>query len=69
MRSAARQEGLDEATADRLVEGYEDAQIEALKIAFLGAAFLVLASFFATRNLPTRRFDELEAERGPPVPA
>lgn len=50
--------------AGHLVEDYEDAQLDALRIAFLGTAFLVLASFFATRNLPDRRFDELEAERG-----
>ena len=52
-----------------LVEHYEDAQLSALKIAFLGAALLVVVSFFFTSRLPTRRFDELEAERGPPVAA
>ena len=33
---------------DALVGDYEDAQLDALKIAFLGAALLVVASFFAT---------------------
>ena len=34
------------------MEGYEDAQIEALKTAFLFAAFIVIASFWPTRRLP-----------------
>jgi MFS family permease len=67
VRAAARQEGLDQQTADQLVGDYEEAQLSALKIAFLGAALLVVASFFATSGLPDRRFDELEAERGPPA--
>jgi MFS family permease len=66
VRAAAEKEGLDPATTDDLVGNYEDAQISALKIAFLGAALLVVLSFFFTSRLPTRRFDELEAERGPP---
>ena len=69
VRSAAAAEGIDEATAEELVSGYEKAQISALKIAFLGAALLVIASFFATSRLPTRRFDELDSERGPPPTA
>jgi MFS family permease len=69
VRSAAAAEGIDETTAEELVSGYEKAQISALKIAFLGAALLVIASFFATSRLPTRRFDELDSERGPPTAA
>jgi Na+/melibiose symporter-like transporter len=69
VRSTAEAEGLDPATTDQLVGHYEDAQLAALKVAFLAAALLVVASFFATRDLPTRRFDELDAERGPPVAA
>jgi hypothetical protein len=61
VRSTAEAEGIDPATTDELVGNYEEAQLDALRVAFLGAAFLVLASFFATRNLPTRRFDELQA--------
>ena len=38
-----------------LVDGYEDAQLKALKTAFLFAALLVLASLFATGNLPAKR--------------
>jgi EmrB/QacA subfamily drug resistance transporter len=65
--AAATEAGLDDETADVLVEAYEDAQLDALKIAFLFAALLTLASFWATRRLPTRRFDELQAATGPPA--
>ncbi len=53
--------GLDEGTTAALVSEYEDAQLSALKLAFLFAAFLALASLLFTRQLPTRRFDELQA--------
>ena len=52
MRAAATEAGVDAATTDALVEDYEDAQLDALKTAFLFAALLVLASFWATRRLP-----------------
>jgi hypothetical protein len=48
-----------------LVEDYEEAQLDALRIALLFAGLIVLASFWATRRLPTRRFDQLLAEAGP----
>ncbi len=67
VRAVARAEGIDSATADALVENYEDAQLKALKTAFLFAAFLVLASFWTTRRLPTQRFDELQAGPDPPL--
>jgi hypothetical protein len=41
--------------SDALVDNYEDAQLEALKLAFLVAALLVLASFWSTRRLPAER--------------
>ena len=42
VRAAARGgQGVDAATTDALVENYEDAQLEALKTAFLFAALLV----------------------------
>src|SRR5262249_46937680 len=69
---AAQDAGVDTAPTGEIVSDYEDAQLSALKTAFLFAALLVLASFFATRNLPSRRFDELaqgEAERAPPASA
>lgn len=72
VEAAARDAGVDPATTGEIVSDYEDAQLRALKTAFLVAALLVLASFFATRNLPSQRFDELqqaEEERAPPAPA
>lgn len=66
VNAAAVDAGLDPATADALVESYEDAQLTALKTAFLFAALIVLASFWATRRLPTRRFSEIQAGADPP---
>lgn len=66
VRAGANEAGLDPATTDALVENYEDAQLKALKTAFLFAAFLTVVSFWSTRRLPDRRFDELEASTGPP---
>ncbi len=68
VRATAKAEGIEPATADALVENYEDAQLKALKTAFLFAAFLVLASFWSTRRLPTQRFDQLQAGPDPPLP-
>jgi EmrB/QacA subfamily drug resistance transporter len=56
VRDTATKEGLDPETVDALVTNYEDAQLDALKLAFLFAAAIVLASFLATRRLPTRPF-------------
>ena len=63
----AAEAGLDDETTDALVENYEDAQLQALKIAFLFAALIVLASFWTARNLPARRFEELAAGAAPPA--
>jgi EmrB/QacA subfamily drug resistance transporter len=68
VRAGATAAGVDAATTDALVEHYEDAQINALKTAFLFAAMLTLASFWMTRRLPVRRFDELQAGPDPPSP-
>lgn len=62
VRAGATAAGLGAGTVDALVENYEDAQLTALKTAFLFAALLVLASFFATGRLPARRFDQLAEE-------
>jgi len=67
VRAVAKAEGIDPASTDALVENYEDAQLRALKTAFLFAAFLVLASFWTARRLPTQRFDELQAGPDPPL--
>jgi EmrB/QacA subfamily drug resistance transporter len=63
VRAGATEAGVDAATVDALVKNYEDAQLDALRIAFLFAGLLMLASFLATRKLPVRRFDELAVER------
>jgi EmrB/QacA subfamily drug resistance transporter len=52
VEEAASEAGLADEEVDALVESYEDAQIEALKTAFLFAAFIVIASFWPTRRLP-----------------
>ncbi len=67
VQAGAEAAGLRRRTVDSLVSHYEDAQLTALKTAFLFAAFLVLASFWTTRRLPTRRFDELQAGPDPPL--
>ncbi len=55
VRAAAESERLAPRTTDALVSHYEDAQLKALKLAFLVAALLVLASFWSTRRLPAER--------------
>jgi EmrB/QacA subfamily drug resistance transporter len=55
VREAAEDERLAPPTTDALVSHYEDAQLKALKLAFLVAALLVLASFWSTRRLPAQR--------------
>jgi len=60
VRASAEEADLAPTEVDAIVANYEDAQISSLKIAFLLAGFLVIASFWATRRLPTRRFDELD---------
>jgi hypothetical protein len=67
VRAGATAAGFGPATVDALVGHYEDAQLTALKTAFLFAALLVLVSFWSTRRLPTRRFDELQAGPDPPI--
>ncbi|HEY2478761.1 MAG TPA: MFS transporter [Solirubrobacterales bacterium] len=66
VEASAKEAGLPPPTVNAIVSDYEDAQIAALKTAFLCAALLVLASFFATRRLPSRRFDQMEAAAGSP---
>jgi EmrB/QacA subfamily drug resistance transporter len=68
VETGAEEAGLDQASTAALVSEYEDAQLKALKTAFLCAGLLVLGAFFATRRLPTQRFDELQAEAGSPPP-
>jgi EmrB/QacA subfamily drug resistance transporter len=67
VRAGAEDAGLDQATVDSLVGHYEDAQLNALKLALLFAGFLTVASFWMTRRLPTRRFEELQSGPDPPA--
>lgn len=69
VEESAQEAGVPPATVTAIVEDYEDAQIAALKTAFLCAAALVLASFLVTRGLPTKRFDELAGEAATPEAA
>jgi EmrB/QacA subfamily drug resistance transporter len=70
VEASATAAGVDAATVDALVSDYEDAQLNALKTAFLLAALLVLVSFFSTRNLPAEPFgDPQTAAQPPPTPA
>lgn len=55
VRTAAEAADVPTASADALVGHYEDAQLTALKLAFLVAALLTLASFWSTRRLPPHR--------------
>jgi len=55
VRAAAEAADVPAATTDALVGHYEDAQLTALKLAFLVAALLTLASFWSTRRLPPHR--------------
>ncbi len=66
VEAAAEDGGVSPADTEALTGHYEDAQLSALKTAFLFAAALVLAAFFATGNLPTKRFAELESGPDPP---
>jgi EmrB/QacA subfamily drug resistance transporter len=66
VRAGAEAAGLDGPTTSALIENYEDAQLKALKTAFLFAAFLTLASFWTTRHLPDQRFDQMQAGPDPP---
>jgi len=68
VRAGAESAGVDPATTDALVENYEDAQLKALKTAFLFAAFLTVCAFWTTRHLPAQRFDEMRSGAGPPDP-
>lgn len=55
VRAAADDAGLDDATADAVVDDYEDAQIDALKAGLLVAFVIALAALPFTTNLPRRR--------------
>lgn len=52
IRTAAHEAGLDDATTEALVDDYQTAQLQSLKVGLLAAALLAMASLATTRNLP-----------------
>jgi hypothetical protein len=68
VRKGAEAAGLDAATTDAVVEGYEEAQLQSLKVGLLAAAFLALGSLAFTRDLP-HEASEVPARAAGPVPA
>ena len=66
VQTAATDAGAEPEEVDALVEGYEDAQLNALKTAFLFAGFIVVASFWGARRIPAERLVESRAGPGAP---
>jgi hypothetical protein len=69
VRASAAEAGVDDAATEALVGQYEEAQLGALKVAFLFAALLTLGALLSTGGLPTKRFDELQSGPDPPAAA
>jgi Na+/melibiose symporter-like transporter len=67
VEASARAAKIPPPAVGQIVDDYEDAQLVALKTAFLVAALLVVASFASTGRLPRQRFDQLAAGSGPPA--
>ena len=61
VRAAAEQAGVGKSDTENVVAEYEDAQLQALKTALLGAGLLILLALPFTRNLPTRPLGEADA--------
>ena len=55
VETGLRDAGVDAATTDEIVAGYEQAQLDALKVGLLVAAMIALGALFMTRNLPAER--------------
>jgi EmrB/QacA subfamily drug resistance transporter len=74
VQKAAEDAGVPPAETTAIVDGYSDAQLQALKLGLLACGFITLASLLATRNLPRRRLGEQAQENAasaepPPTPA
>jgi len=69
VRAAAEDAGLDDATADAVVEDYEDAQIDSLKAGLLVALTLALVALTFTAGLPNRRPGTVAPENVPTTEA
>ncbi|MBN8867157.1 MAG: MFS transporter [Solirubrobacterales bacterium] len=54
VEATATAAGIDQDEVSAIVGGYEDAQLQALKLALLIAALLAVPSFWSARNLPDR---------------
>jgi EmrB/QacA subfamily drug resistance transporter len=65
VRQSAEQAGIDEEETTAIVDGYEDAQLQSLKLALLVAALLTIPSFWSARNLPGRVLGAGEGEAEP----
>jgi EmrB/QacA subfamily drug resistance transporter len=65
VEQGAQAAGVSPAETDALVEGYSDAQLEALKLGLLVCGFVVLASLLATRDLPRERLRPAAADAAP----
>ena len=62
MKQSAERAGISPQETEAIVAGYEDAQLQCLKLALLFAALLVIPSFWSARNLPDRVLGEVEEE-------
>lgn len=58
VRQATADAGLSTTESEAIVSGYEDAQLQSLKLALLVAALLTIPSFWSARNLPDRVLGE-----------
>ena len=54
--------GVPESEVEAVVEGYEDSQVDALRVAFAAVATLVVFGFWFTRNLPGGMLGEEDDE-------
>lgn len=61
VRAQAEAENLPEGEVDAIVSGYEEAQLQALKLALLVAALLTVPSFWSARDLPREILDGRDA--------
>ena len=57
--------GLDSSTVGNVVAGYEDAQLQSLKVGLLVAAFIAAGALLLTRDLPIERLEPDDAEDEP----
>jgi EmrB/QacA subfamily drug resistance transporter len=70
VQKGAQAAGVPDAETTAIVDGYESAQLGALKLGLLVCAFIAAAALVATRNLPRERLEEAAAgARAPPEAA